>query len=100
MFFCIALHHFSSKIFLSVTCEIPALQAWQLNCVGTCDDNSNCAEEQKQGNDRNHCSQIDQGNNNTLDNNLDLLKPEASNNVVSSSDAMCFIIISCVIMVL
>ena len=99
MFFCIALHHFSSKIFLSVTCEIPALQAWQLNCVGTCDVNSNCAEEQKQGNERNYCGQIE-GNNNMLDENFELLKPEASNNVVSSSDAMCFIIISCVIMVL
>ena len=81
-----------------VTCEIPALQAWQLNCVGTCDVNSNCVEEQKQGNVRNHCSQIE-GNNNMLDENLELLKPEASNNVVSSSAAMCFIIISCVIMV-
>lgn len=82
-----------------VTCEIPALQAWQLNCVGTCDVNSNCAEEQKQGNKGNHCSRIE-GNNNMLDENLELLKPEASNNVVSSSDAMCFVIISCVIMVL
>ena len=100
MLFCITLHHFSGKTFLSVTYEIPALQAWQLNRVGTCDVNSNCAEEQEQVNERNHCSQIDQGNNNTLDNNLDLLKPEASNNVVSSSAAMCFIIISCVIMVL
>ena len=97
MLFCITLHHFSSKIFLSVTYEIPALQAWQLNCVGTCYDNSNCGEEQKQGNDRNL---IAQGNNDRLDDNLELLKPEASNNVVSSSDAMCFIIISCVIMVL
>ena len=35
-----------------------------------------------------------------LDENFELLKPEASNNVVSSSDAICFIIISCVIMVL
>ena len=35
-----------------------------------------------------------------LDEHFELLKPEASNNVVSSSDAMCFIIISCVIMVL
>ena len=72
-----------------VTCEIPALQAWQLNCVGTCNDNSNCVEEQKQGSEQNHCSQIE-GNNNMLDKNLELLKPEASNNVVSSSECYVF----------
>ena len=53
--------------------------------MGTNDVNSNCTEEKKQGNERNHCSQTE-GKNNKLDD--ELLKPAVTSNVVSCSDAV------------
>lgn len=91
MLFCVTVHHFSSRNILSVTCEILALyiQAGQQHCVGTNDVNSNCTEEKKQGNERNHLGQIE-GNNNKLDDTYELLKPEVTSNVVSCSGAVCY----------
>lgn len=59
--------------------------------MGTNDVNSNCTEEKKQGNARNHRSQTE-GNNNKLDD--ELLKPLVTSNVVSCSDAVFILLLA------